>query len=88
MTLTDKDEYFGKYEHMQIMKICKIGKYAKLAKYKALKKHKMQMCKAKLREGVKKQIFYSQADRKHLIRYYFSSLDDLVNILGPIDSKY
>ena len=42
---------------MQIMKICKIGKYAKLAKYKALKKHKMQMCKAKLREGIKNRYF-------------------------------
>ena len=42
---------------MQIMKICKIGKYAKLTKYTAMKKHKMQMCKAKLREGIKNRYF-------------------------------
>ena len=35
----------------------KLLKYAKLTKYTAMKKHKMQMCKAKLREGIKNRYF-------------------------------
>ena len=42
-----------------------------------MKKYKMQMCKAKLREGVKKQIFYSQADHKRISPPPESATQDL-----------